>query len=333
MAKSVLGIDIGNFSLKAAEWRGDVLKEFASFELPENLVKSDEVVAFEALGEFIRKEVRKHFSTRDVALVLPAPVSYVRRLKLPLMTISQLNSNLPYEFHDIVKDDADKYLYDYSVIDRIQVDGKEYLDMTAAAVSKELIAKYSDMFRRAGFKLVKISPREISLGHLIQVVSPFEKGKDFATLDLGYETTKVDIFKGGVYDLTRTLDLGVSHIEAAAANVLHCDRHLARIHVRDNTDNVLDSEQVRNIMDEVAVEVMRAVNYYTYENPDNTLENFYVYGGGARLPQYTAAIQSAVPLNLMSSLQTKNKYNINDSLNDGLAAVAIGMKLGGTYGN
>ena len=331
MGNNVLGIDIGNYSLKAAEWKGGGLKNFEVFDMPANLVRGEEIVAYEALGDFLHDSVRKRFKTHDVALVLPDSQCYIRRLKMPLMTEQQLNVNLPYEFHDIVKENADDFIYDYSIIGRINDDGKEMLDMTAAAVSRELINKLKDMFGRNGFKLVKVAPRVISTGKLIQMISPFDKEKDFVALDMGFEYTKIDIYKKGVYDLTRTIELGMSHVEVAASGFLKCEPNIARMRMRDNDKGVLDSDQVRGVFDSVAVEVMRAVNYYTFENPENTLDNFYIYGGGARYKQFEDAIKNAVPLNIIKFLGNDHKYNVHDALNDGLAAVAIGMKLGGKY--
>ena len=331
MGKNVLGIDIGNYSLKAAEWKNGHLKDFAVFDMPGNLIRGEEIIAYEALGDFLHDAVRKRFKTRDVALVLPDSQCFIRRLKMPLMSEQQLKVNLPYEFHDIVKDNADGYIFDYSIIGTVTEGNNELLDMTAAAASRELIDKLKDVFGRNGFKLVKVSPRVISTGKLIQAVSPFDKDKDFATLDMGYEYTKIDIYKGGVYDLTRTIELGMAHVEAAAGSFLKCEANTARMRMRENEKGVLDSEHVRGVFDSIAVEVMRAVNYYTFENPDNTLVNFYIYGGGARYRQYEEAIKNAVPLNIIKFLGNDTKFNINDSLNDGLAAVAIGMKLGGKY--
>lgn len=331
MGKNVLGIDIGNYSLKAAEWKNGNLKDFDTFDMPGGLVRGEEIIAYEALGDFLHDAVRKRFKVHDVALVIPDSQCYIRRLKLPMMTEQQLNVNLPYEFHDIVKENADDFIFDYSIIGRVDDEGRELLDMTAAAVSKSLIDKLKDVFGRNGFKLVKAAPRVISTGKLIQTISPFDKGKDFAALDMGFEYTKIDIYKGGVYDLTRTIELGMAHVEAAAAGYLKCDPNIARMRMRDNDKGVLDCDQVRGVFDNIAVEVMRAVNYYTFENPENTLDNFYIYSGGARYKQFEDAIKNAVPLNIIKFLGNDHKYNIHDSLNDGLAAVAIGMKLGGKY--
>ncbi len=37
-------------------------------------------------------------------------------LRLPLMTEEQLRLNLPYEFHDYIGDEMDKYVFDYAMI-------------------------------------------------------------------------------------------------------------------------------------------------------------------------------------------------------------------------
>ena len=38
------------------------------------------------------------------------------RFELPLMTEEQLRLNLPYEFHDYIGNEMDKYVFDYAMI-------------------------------------------------------------------------------------------------------------------------------------------------------------------------------------------------------------------------
>lgn len=69
-------------------------------------------------------------------------------------------------------------------------------------------------------------------------------------------------------------------IAGAVGDVLNVDQHVARGYLLNDQDKVLESEALANVYNVIAVEIMRAINYYTYENQNNTLEKLYVYGGG-----------------------------------------------------
>ncbi|MCQ2516126.1 MAG: pilus assembly protein PilM [Saccharofermentans sp.] len=330
MSKAVLGIDIGDFSIKCVEIKKDKVVSFKSIELPENMVADGEILSVEAMAEFLKNTVKKQFKTRDVAVVIPDNVTYIRRLKFPSMTVAQLKVNLPFEFHDVVKDEPDKFSYDYSVVNAGSSDSQ--LEVIAAAIRTELVDKYQEIFKKAGFRIVMLSPRELSIGPLIETVSPIETGKDYATIDIGYKVTRIDIFKGGIYDLTRTIDVGTEDLEKVCCDVLKCEKRMAKFHIRDNTKDILNMEESYNVYESISVEVMRCLRYYSYENPNNSLESIYIYGGGAKVKQFSTAIESLVPLSVIDLSTYVSKYNMDNSLGDGFSATAIGLTYGGAHG-
>ena len=55
---------------------------------------------------------------------------------------------------------------------------------------------------------------------------------------------------------------------------------------------------MKDLYDFIAVEIMRAINYYTYENRDNTLETLYYYGGGSAVTPLIETIRSTVDLDV-----------------------------------
>ncbi|MBP5279543.1 MAG: pilus assembly protein PilM, partial [Erysipelotrichaceae bacterium] len=212
---NILGIEIGNKTVKVVEIKGNTLKNFAAVDLPDNIVVNNELVAFEAMGDLLKEIVREHrMSTRKAALVLPDTAVYIRRMVLPAMNEKQLMVNLPYEFKDVLSEEKDKYLYDYSMIGyREDSEGKVTdMELLGAVVNKALLEKYQAMFKRAGLKLVKAGPRETALSSLVSILNEGSEKKDFAILDMGYKTTKVEIFKEGVYEVTRTIESGAEDI-------------------------------------------------------------------------------------------------------------------------
>ncbi|MBR2787552.1 MAG: pilus assembly protein PilM [Erysipelotrichaceae bacterium] len=299
--KDILGIEIGNKTIKIAQLRRGVLRNFVAVNLPDNVVIDNELVAFDAMSDILKETIRaNHFSTKNCALVLSESDVYLRRLTLPAMSEKQLMVNLPYEFKDYLSEDKDKYLYDYSMIRLIKGEEEKVTEMEllGAVVSKEKIEKYEQMFKRAGLKLVKAVPRETALSSLVQVLNKDSETTEFAILDLGYKTSKVDIFKEGVYEVTRTIEQGGETVERIVADVLDVDEHVASQYLEMNKDNIQENERCVDVYSSIATEIMRVMNYYAFENRDSNLETIYYCGGGSYIKRYVDEIASMVSLNL-----------------------------------
>jgi len=170
-----------------------------------------------------------------------------------------------------LSEDKDKYLYDYSMIRLIKGEEEKVTEMEllGAVVSKEKIEKYEQMFKRAGLKLVKAVPRETALSSLVQVLNKDSEITEFAILDLGYKTSKVDIFKEGVYEVTRTIEQGGETVERIVADVLDVDEHVASQYLEMNKDNIQENERCVDVYSSIATEIMRVMNYYAFENRDS----------------------------------------------------------------
>ena len=320
---NILGIEIGNKTVKVVEIKGNTLKNFAVVDLPDNIVVNNELIAFEAMGDLLKDIVREHrMSTRRAALVLPDSAVYLRRMVLPAMNEKQLAVNMPYEFKDVLSEEKDKYIYDYSMIGyRKDEEGKvTEMELLGAVANRALIERYEGMFKRAGLKLVKAGPRETALSCLVNILNEDSEKKDFAILDIGYKSTKVEIFKEGVYEVTRTIDSGAEDIVNVVSEVFDVDPHVASTFLETNKDNVQENEKCVDIYSSIATEVMRVMNYYSFENRDSTLDTLYYCGGGSYIPRFIAEIKDMVSLELepLSSLSDVDKDAI------GKCAPAIG---------
>ncbi len=168
MAGKYLGIEVEDRFLKIIIMnKGKVTRTILEV-MPDNMVVGGRIVAFHALAEYLR-EVVKHnkIRVRSTAIAIPSESYYIRRVRLPRMTHRQLLINIPYEFRDYLQEEADQYVYDYAVLSS----GEQELELLIAAFSKEQIAQYKAMCKRAGLTLVKLVPDVLALQ---QVVLPPE---------------------------------------------------------------------------------------------------------------------------------------------------------------
>lgn len=307
MTVAQLGFDIGSGALKIAQCDGSGLKRAVVRALPENLVREGRVVSYEAMADFIKETMRENrVAGKSCAVILPAGVAFLRRLVMPAMTVDQLAVNLPFEFRDYLTAAKDRYFYDYAV--NSLTTGEDgiptEMDLTAAAVAKSTIAEYAEMFRRAGLTLKAAAPAECAYANVLRAYlarTPKQEGREFCILDLGHAATRVYIYTGCRFEATRIIEIGGAMVDSAIAEAMSVDEHVARGYKEVNHASAQELEGARSVYSAIAVEVMKAINFYGFNNRESNLEHVYCCGGGAQVEAMRKAVAGAVSLELHSS--------------------------------
>lgn len=297
--KKRLGIDIGSESLHIVVWNGSLVTDIITELLPEGLVREGRIISFDALSDFM-KDVRKkhHLRIHDVALVLNNNDCYCRRFTMPAMSIEHLKINIPYEFRDFVQEDKNKYNYDYAIVDviRDENDQPKELDLMAACVLRELVENYAMMFHRAGFRLCEAVPETMAYVNLLR---RYPNGDDHShvILDMGSRTFRMLMFAGDRYVADRQLDMGFSDIDRLIADERNIDPHIARAY----RESDVESQTLPSCMElygQMALEVLKAVNFYNFNNREQQLEDVHCCGGGSQLAPLMDTMRSMLPVNV-----------------------------------
>ena len=105
-----------------------------------------------------------------------------------------------------------------------------------------------------------------------------EKRKDYAVLSLEYSRDRLHFFSNGAYEITRNLGITEKQICEVIAQDEGVDIHIAQLMLDRNQNHVLEQEQVSDLLQSIATEVMRVMNFYNYNNPRNTIDAIYYYG-------------------------------------------------------
>lgn len=332
--RPVIGFDIGTSAIHLALCDGAGVRRTITEPLPDNLVRAGQILSYDAMGDFIKQLRRQHrLPGGSAALVLPAGLCFCRRLQLPAMTVEQLKVNLPYEFRDYITQDKEKYFYDYALVDLLR-DGEgepRELDLMAAAALKTTIADYRDMFRRAGLRLKQAMPVELAYINLLRAYSaarPGEEAHGHCILDLGHAATRIYMFTGDRFEVLRVIDYGCDALDRALADELHVDVHIAHAYLLANHDDVQQLPCCRRIYSAIAVDLLRAVNFYNFDNPDKDLRHIHCGGGGAHIPALLSALGELLPVPLedVSELLPSVPLRASDDTLSALAAVGAAMQ-------
>lgn len=71
---------------------------------------------------------------------------------------------------------------------------------------------------------------------------------------------------------------------------------MAAAYKQSNYNSVLDSQACKELYSRIAMEIMRAVNFYGFNTPDANLKDLYFTGGLSRIPILTDAIRQELDL-------------------------------------
>lgn len=304
MTSTYLGLDIGASSLKLATVKAGRVLRLCTSNIPDNLVLDNRITSPDALAEKLRTVLRKERMTaRAAALVLPPETAFVRQITVPNMTVEQLEVNLPYEFHDYIQKDKDLFFYDYAVVGREAgaAGAPPSLTLLAAAAPKKAVAEYSDMLRKAGLKLSVAVPEYLTYRNLIRAyesANPRDHPLEYCIVDMGHHAIRVHMYRGNLYKTSRVLEYGGASIDALIADAAAVDPHVAADYKLTNYQGAQELAECRDLYGKIAVEILRAVNFYGFNTPGSDLRDLYFCGGLTKIHALMDVIRQTLKLKI-----------------------------------
>lgn len=302
MGKDYVGIDIGTSSVKMALCNGRSVVSTAKEPLPDNMIVDGKILSPGAMGDFLSDMRREHkIRCKDAAIVLRGSDVFCRQISIPPMTAEQLNINLPYEFQDFIRGEKDKYFYDYAVLgnkyDEESPSTIKEIEIIAAVTSKENIEEYREMLNKAGMKLRIAIPEEMAWANLLRGVnSQYEN--EFAIMDIGHSGTRLHLYHGHKLEMTKEVEHAGATIDRAIAQGKGVDEHIARTYKESNYENIHHLDECASVYGAISIEIMKALNFHSYEHRDNHLKTVYYCGGGVNIKPLVESIGRAISLPL-----------------------------------
>lgn len=357
MAKSCLGIDIGKDQMKLVLMKGENIVKTASVQMPEGLLKDGRIVSVETTGELIRKTMKENkIRCKEAAVVVSSGICFLRNVTMPEMTAEQLVYNLPYEFRDYITDELKKYVFDYSWGSGEEMPkGKKLkkaskkkkkeekpeeevnqkrneMELLAAAAPLEVMEDLRLMTRKAGLKLTFAAPEVSACENLLhyKLRNEQDKDKEYGILDLGSTSSRLFIFKGDRHQVTRVIERGMEQVEELLADTFHIDIHLAHTWLLANHEDCIHSEVCQDAFSQISVELMRALNFYQFSNPESRLEDIYICGGGASIATMRQSLEENLDVKIHEAGELLERMNGSGDEASSLWMLAAGTALGRT---
>lgn len=306
MSKRIkVAFDLGNSSLKIAAVKKGAL-ELHELPLPENLMEEDNILMPHAFSAFLKKAKKDlRLPGGPAGLLLPSSKAICRLVTMPRMTVDQLMLNLPYEFSDFIHGEPHQYYCDYALCQDDpqepglqEEQGEEQLTMMAAVVQRQQIQEHIRIFSAGGFSLKRILPQEMSLIHLVQSFRRErpEAPREFCFIDLGFLSTRIFVVHGDRIQAARRIHIGCRDLDRVIADLFNMDPFLADAYKRGNHQGVLEHPRCMEVYENMAVEVLKVINFYHFTYRQKQLEGVYLIGGGAEIEPLRRLLEETLGL-------------------------------------
>lgn len=152
------------------------------------------------------------------------------------------------------------------------------------------------MFRRAGFRLKTIVPEEMAYINLIRGGACDDHSH--CILDIGYSGIRLYIFNGDKYESVRALDFGCAALVDAIADHFNIDTHVAGTYLVEDYENATRLPACEAIYSDIALEVLKAANFFSFNNGGVGLSHIHLCGGGTRNEALREALGGALSMPL-----------------------------------
>lgn len=128
-----------------------------------------------------------------------------------------------------------------------------------------------------------LTPDESAYGALLEEHIAHHGGEDTdrCIVSLGHRSTYLYIFHGSRFDSRRGVEAGGAELDSLIADHCGVDVHVAHSYKNSDYNGVLESDYAQELYARLAGEIVRAVNFYNYNNRDRELKELYLCGGGA----------------------------------------------------
>ncbi|MBU1179040.1 pilus assembly protein PilM [Patescibacteria group bacterium] len=289
-----VGIDISDRSIKYVEMEkvGGFLrlKKFGDKKVEKRAVEKGEVKQKEILIETLRL-IEKETNNKFVIASLPEEKAFLKIVRLPLMSRSQIRKSLELQLEEIVPFSPADIVYDFEIVKNPSK--KDSLEIALSAFPREIIEDYVEIFEKAGFIPVVF---ELETQSLFRAVVEPDCKDAVMVIDFGKTRTSFLVGEESVVKFGSTVSVAGENIDNALAKKLNLSifeaEELKKKKILRKTEEGGDFEVILPVVSVIKDEIAEVSNYWqTYAEEqgfkNKEIKKIILCGGDANMPGLT----------------------------------------------
>lgn len=309
-ARPLLGLDISSSAVKLVELtangkEGYRVERYAIEVLPKDAVSDGNIANLEAVVDVVRRAWKRlGTSTRNVALALPASAVITKKIIVPAgLREEDLEVQVETEANQYIPFSIDDVNLDYQVLGPAPSVPDE-VEVLIAASKKERVEDRVAVAEAAGLKAVVVdveSYATLAAFELIERQLP-EGGRNqvVALIDAGANLMNLTVMRNGAQVYAREQAFGGSQLTLDISR--HYGMSLEDAEAAKRSGNLpegYEAELLNPFMENLALEVSRALQFFFTSTQYNQVDHIVLAGGCAVIPGVDEVVATRTQFNTL----------------------------------
>jgi len=331
-APPLFGMDISSSSVKMVELvdagRGNPkVDRYVIEALPKDAVADGNITNLEAVVDTVQRGWKKLGTrTKNVALALPTAAVITKKIIVPAgLREEELELQVEGEANQYIPFALDEVNLDFQVVGPAP-SGPEEVEVLIAASRKEKVDDRIAVAEASGLKALIMDVEAYAMQasfELIQRQFP-DDGKDqnVALVDIGGNVTNITVLRNDSAVYTREQAFGGSQLTQDIMRQYGMSQEEAETAKRAGglPDNY-EAEVLRPFMENAALEIQRAMQFFFTSTQYNSVEHIVLTGGSAVIPGLEDMVQqrtqvSTIVANPFASMQVSSRVPLKKLVAD-----------------
>ena len=285
--KTSIGLDIGSGFVKVVEVdhsgaQPEVTRVAMRALLPDAIVEG-EIMDYGLVSETVRGLFEQlGIKNAEVVTAIGGHDVIIKKIQMDRMKESDAREVIRWEAEQHVPFDIKSVELDFQILN--PHDEGMQMEVLLVAAKRELVDNKVGLLQDAGINPVIIDVDAFALHNAFLHNYPEAQEGIIALVNVGHETTNVNILENGIPILTRDIPFGSRRIreDLQRERGLTAEQAEDVVQARETVDDL--ERFVDASADEIAVGIERASAFLMTREDGETLGKIYLCGGGARVP-------------------------------------------------
>ena len=332
MAQKILSITLGTTSAKIAEIEksGKKIQVYSAYDIPlsEGICDDGFILDVDSLASELSGYLQTYkIRNKKIAFSIASKRIASKEVIIPFVKEKQIKGLIEMNAQDYFPvGNIEDYLLSYSIIETVKNAENTQYRLNVVAAPTDLLEGYTNLA-----KALKCTAEIVDYAGnaILQVLkTQAHTGEINAILQLGYESTVINIMNGNVQIMQRSIASGLNALIAAVSESVGLDEEDSVAFLEDNDIGRICSAypDVKYICDSLVSSIGRIFEYYNSRSSEHPITGV-MYIGDATFVNGIGALLSeglgveAAEIHRLNCVQTKSKTLTNEAATNFLANI------------
>lgn len=301
--KKVLSLDIGAQKIKFVEGRetkkGILIDNHFSISTPKGAFQ-DGIIIDKDLIHYVISEALKDnkIKTKNVHVTMNSSKIITREITIPKVEDEEIDNILRFQIEDYIPINIDNYVIQFKVIGSFYENDLEKLNILLIAVPKEFVKDYHELITNLNLNPLVLDYQPNSMAKILKyngLINETFPTEDitFASIDIGYDNTKISIIKNGTILVSRIVEIGGNYIDQSILNNFNYDKSKLEetIEKLDDINHIYEEDSdyfkiakiIKDSVSALTEKIEIIFRYYLTRRTDNKINMILISGGVSNL--------------------------------------------------